>query len=94
MMLVSTIGNTARLPLAAGPMRKLNVITVPTSSATMPARNTRSYQRRCTRGIGAWRNGARQPERKPDHDDVQHDRRDKRPGHRARIAHISANQTA
>jgi hypothetical protein len=43
-MLVSTIGNTARLPLARGPMRKLKVTTVPTSSATMAARSTRSYQ--------------------------------------------------
>ena len=58
MMLVSTIGNTARLPLAVGPMRKLKVTTTPTSSATMPARSTRSYHRRRTRGIGAWRNGA------------------------------------
>ena len=58
MMLVSTIGNTARLPLARGPMRKLKVTTTPTSSATIAARSTRSYQRLRTRGIGAWRKGA------------------------------------
>src|SRR6185437_1563649 len=58
MMLVSTMGNTARPPLMAGPTRKLSVTTMPTSTATMPARRTLSYQRVTTRGIGAWRNGA------------------------------------
>src|SRR5664279_2376579 len=65
MMLVSTIGNTARLPLAVGPMRKLSVTTVPTSKATIAARSTRSYQRVVTRGIGAWRNGADSQNAKP-----------------------------
>src|SRR5215472_16157352 len=50
-------GNTASTPLPAGPIRKLRVTTAPTSSVTMPALTTKSYQGRVVGGIGTSRNG-------------------------------------
>src|SRR6516162_2644198 len=50
-------GNTASTPLPAGPIRKLRVTTAPTSSVTMPALTTKSYQGRVVGGIGTRRNG-------------------------------------
>ena len=44
MTLIRMIGNTARMPLPPGPMRKLSVTSTPTSVATSAARNARSYQ--------------------------------------------------
>src|SRR5580658_4259146 len=50
-------GNTASTPLPVGPIRDLRVTTTPTSDATKPARNTKSYQGRVIRGMRARQNG-------------------------------------
>src|SRR5580698_8071321 len=50
-------GNTASTPLPVGPIRKLRVTTTPTSKATKPARNTKSYQGRVVCGMRTKQNG-------------------------------------
>src|SRR5690348_16495184 len=44
-------GKTASIPLPAGPIRKLNVSTAPTSKATIPARIMKSYRVRFVGGM-------------------------------------------
>src|SRR5262249_13623001 len=55
-MLLSTIGKMARIPVKVGPTLELIVITTATSVATMAARTGMSYQRRAIAGIWTWRN--------------------------------------
>jgi hypothetical protein len=57
MMLSSTTGNTASMPLPAGPSWKLNVTTTPTRRATSPARSARSVHRGRNPLTRTWRNG-------------------------------------
>jgi len=57
MMLSSTTGNTASMPLPAGPSWKLNATTTPTRRATSPARSARSVHRGRNPLTRTWRNG-------------------------------------
>ena len=52
---VNTIGNSASMPLMAGPTQPDSVTTVATSDATSDARRGISNQRREIGGIRAWR---------------------------------------
>ena len=55
---VNTTGNSAMVPLIAGPTQRDSVTTVATNVATSAARNGMSYQRRVISGIFTWRSAA------------------------------------